>query len=137
MAEDGVRRPEGSIQSYKESVHHQYVSTMVNLRTLLNNSKEMYQDYWEGRKYNVSRDSKYANKSYVILPTKNNTRINTLAEKLKFQDIKIYKNNKPILVKNILKQTGDIEENFTIPPGSMIIPNRQAEAPLILSLIHI
>ena len=136
MAEDGVRRPEGSIQSYKESVHHQYVSTMVNLRTLLNNSKEMYQDYWEGRKYNVSRDSKYANKSYVILPTKNNTRINTLAEKLKFQDIKIYKNNKPILVKNILKQTGDIEENFTIPPGSMIIPNRQAEAPLIAAIME-
>ena len=136
MAEDGVRRPEGTIQSYKESVHHQYVSTMVNLRTLLNNSKEMYQDYWEGRKYNVSRDSKYANKSYVILPTKNNTRINTLAEKLKFQDIKIYKNNKPILVKNILKQTGDIEENFTIPPGSMIIPNRQAEAPLIAAIME-
>ena len=35
MAEDGVRRPEGTIQSYKESVHHQFVSTMVNLKTLL------------------------------------------------------------------------------------------------------
>ena len=28
MAEDGVRRPEGTIQSYKESVHHQFVSTL-------------------------------------------------------------------------------------------------------------
>ena len=26
MAEDGVRRPEGTIQSYKESVHHQFIS---------------------------------------------------------------------------------------------------------------
>ena len=41
-----------------------------------------------------------------------------------------------ILVKNILKQTGDIEENFTIPPGSMIIPNRQAEAPLISAIME-
>ncbi len=136
MAEDGVRRPEGTIQSYKESVHHQYVSTMVNLKTLLKNSKSMYQDFWEGRRYNVSRDSNYANRTFVILPTKNNTRINTLAEKLKFQDIRLYKNDKPILVKNILKQTGDVEENFTIPPGSMIIPNRQAEAPLISAIME-
>ena len=50
MAEDGVRRPEGTIQSYKESVHHQYISTMVNLKTLQKNSKLMYQDFWEGRK---------------------------------------------------------------------------------------
>tara|TARA_B100000579_G_scaffold325372_1_gene275162 strand:- start:922 stop:3762 length:2841 start_codon:yes stop_codon:yes gene_type:complete len=136
MAEDGVRRPEGTIQSYKESVHHQYVSTMINLKTLLNNSKSMYQDFWEGRRYNVSRDSEYANRTFVILPTKNNTRINTLAEKLKFQDIQLYKNDKPILVKNVLKQTGDIDENFTIPPGSMIIPNRQAEAPLISAIME-
>ena len=136
MAEDGVRRPEGTIQSYKESVHHQYVSTMINLKTLLNNSKSMYQDFWEGRRYNVSRDSEYANRTFVILPTKNNTRINTLAEKLKFQDIQLFKNDKPILVKNVLKQTGDIDENFTIPPGSMIIPNRQAEAPLISAIME-
>ena len=136
MAEDGVRRPEGTIQSYKESVHHQYVSTMVNLKTLLNNSKSMYQDFWEGRRYNISRDSKYANRTFVILPTKNKTRVNTLAEKLKFQDIEIYENLKPILVNNVLKQTGDIEENFTIPPGSLIIPNRQAEAPLISAIME-
>ena len=50
MAEDGVRRPEGTIQSYKESVHHQFISTMVNLNTLKENSKAMYKDYWDGRK---------------------------------------------------------------------------------------
>ena len=33
MAEDGVRRPEGTIQSYKESVHHQFVSSLINLNT--------------------------------------------------------------------------------------------------------
>mgnify|MGYP006235721727 FL=1 len=122
MAEDGVRRPEGTIQSYKESVHHQYISTMVNLKTLQKNSKLMYQDFWEGRKYNVSRESIYANRSFVILPTDNIGRLNTLIEKLQLQDINLYKNDKPILVKNVLKQSGEILENYTIP---------------ILSLIHI
>ncbi len=108
MAEDGVRRPEGTIQSYKESVHHQFVSTMINLDTLKNNSKSMYEDYWDGRKYNVSGNSKYSNRSYVVLATDNNGRINALAEKLKAQDIEIYKNDKPIIVSNALKQNGII-----------------------------
>ena len=46
MAEDGVRRPEGTIQSYKESVHHQYVSTLANLETLAKHTKAMYEDFW-------------------------------------------------------------------------------------------
>ena len=136
MAEDGVKRPEGTIQSYKESVHHQYVSTMVNLRTLKENSKAMYRDFWEGRKYNVSKDSKYANQTFVILPTENVGRLKTLIEKLQFQGIKLYKNNKPILVKNVLKQSGDIDDNFSIPVGSLIIPNRQAEAPIIAAMLE-
>ena len=96
---------------------------MVNLRTLKENSKAMYRDFWEGRKYNVSKDSKYANQTFVILPTKNVGRLKTLIEKLQFQGIELYKNNKPILVKNVLKQSGDIDDNFSIPVGSLIIPN--------------
>ena len=136
MAEDGVRRPEGTIQSYKESVHHQYVSTLINLKTLRENSKAMYKDYWDGRKLNISNDSKYANRSYVILPTKNNGRLNVLANKLKAQEIEIYKNNKPISVSNVLKQNGVIEDDYIIPTGSMIIPNKQPEAPLISAILE-
>ena len=136
MAEDGVRRPEGTIQSYKESVHHQFVSTMINLDTLKNNSKSMYEDYWDGRKYNVSSNSKYSNRSYVVLATDNHGRINALAEKLKAQDIEIYKNNKPINVSNVLKQNGVIVNEYTIPIGSMIIPNNQPEAPLVSAILE-
>ena len=136
MAEDGVRRPEGTIQSYKESVHHQFVSTMINLDTLKNNSKSMYEDYWDGRKYNVSSNSKYSNRSYVVLANDNNGRINALAEKLKAQDIEIFKNNKPINVSNALKQNGVTVNEYTIPTGSMIIPNNQPEAPLVSAILE-
>ncbi len=136
MAEDGVRRPEGTIQSYKESVHHQFVSSLTNLNTLLNNSKAMYSDYWEGRKLNISKESKWANQTFVILPTKNSSRINTLASKLNSQNIEVYINKQNINVKNVLKQTGDIVEEFVIPTGSMIIPNRQSEAPLISAILE-
>ena len=136
MSEDGVRRPEGTIQSYKESVHHQFVSTIANLKTLQKHSKAMYQDFWEGRKYNVSKNSEYANQSFVILPTNNNGRLNTLAKKLTAQDIEVYISTSPIQTKSALKQTGDSIENFTIPSGSMIIPNLQPEAPLIAAILE-
>ena len=136
MSEDGVRRPEGTIQSYKESVHHQFVSTISNLRTLNMYSKEMYVDFWEGRKYNVSRDSKFANQSFVIMPTKNKGRLNSIAKKLKAQGIEIFTNQKTINVKSALKQTGDLLENVVVPVGSMIIPNRQPEAPLISAILE-
>ena len=136
MAEDGVKRPEGTIQSYKESVHHQFVSTLANLETLLDNSKSIYQDYWDGRKYNISKDSIYADTSFVVLPTNNKGRLNTLATKLKAQDIEIYQNDQPINSNNVLRQNGDIDEDFVIPVGSMIIPNRQPEAPLISAILE-
>jgi len=136
MAEDGVKRPEGTIQSYKESVHHQFVSSLTNLKTLQNNSNEMYQDYWDGRKLNISSESKWANQSFVILPTKNKKRINTLANKLKSQNIEIYTNNRPIKVKKILKQSDDIKDEFIIHINSMIIPNRQPEAPLVSAILE-
>ncbi|MDA9340444.1 M14 family metallopeptidase [Gammaproteobacteria bacterium] len=136
MAEDGVRRPEGTIQSYKESVHHQFISSIANLKTLQVNSKEMYQDYWNGRKYNVSKNSIYANQTFVILPTKNHGRLNALAKKLRAQDIELFTNNNSISVKTALNQSGKSLEDFMIPEGSLIIPNNQPEAPLISAILE-
>lgn len=136
MAEDGVRRPEGTVQTYKESVHHMYISTMANLKTLQLNSKEMYKDYWDGRKYNVSSQSEYANKYYVILPTDNLGRLNAFISKLEAQEIEIYTNTNPIKVSNIINQIGDTEEEYIIPEGSLIVPNRQPDAPLIAAILE-
>jgi hypothetical protein len=72
----------------------------------------------------------------VVLPTNNKGRLNTLATKLKAQDIEIYQNDKPINSSNVLRQNGDIEKDFVIPTGSMIIPNRQPEAPLISAILE-
>ena len=99
-------------------------------------SKDMYEDYWEGRKLNVSKESKWANQTFVILPSDNHTRINTLVKKLKSQNIEIYTNTKPLKASNVLKQSGDIVDDYEIPLGSVIIPNMQPEAPLISAILE-
>jgi len=96
----------------------------------------MYKDYWDGRKYNVSSQSEYANKYYVILPTDNLGRLNTFISKLEAQEIEIYTNTNPIKVSNIINQIGDTEEEYIIPEGSLIVPNRQPDAPLIAAILE-
>jgi hypothetical protein len=39
-------------------VHHQFISSLVNLKTLQKNSDAMYKDFWDGRKLNISNTSK-------------------------------------------------------------------------------
>ena len=136
MSEDGVRRPEGTIQSYKEAVHHQYISTLANLKTLQRNSSQMYLDYWDRRKLNVSKNGKYANQTFVILPTDNHGRLNAMVAKLEAQDIELYRNTNLLTVKSALKQSGELVEDFVIPKESLIIPNRQPEAPLISAILE-
>ena len=47
----------------------------------------------------------------------------------------IYRNTKLLTVQSALKQTGELVEDFIIPKGSLIIPNRQPEAPLIAAIL--
>lgn len=136
MAEDGVRRPEGTVQTYLESVHHQFVSTVANLQTLSKHSKAMYQDYWQARKNNVAAKGPYANRSYVILANNNVGRTQALLEKLLAQDIEVFATEKDIKVKTAENQLGQSLKDAVIPKGSYVIPNRQPEAPLIAAIME-
>ena len=136
MAEDGVRRPEGTVQTYMESVHHQFVSTMANLKSLATHSQAMYRDYWDGRKYNVSSKSEFGNRSYVFLANENHGRMNALVERLEAQGIELYTNDKPITVATATTQLGEQAKNVEIPAGSLIVPNRQPDAPLVAAILE-
>lgn len=135
MAEDGVRRPEGTVQTYKESVHHQYISTLANLDTLLKHSDEMYADYWEARKQNVASKGPYANRTFVVKATENHSRLATLAEKLLAQDIEVYVADKKFEAKKATNHLG-LVANVSIPKGSLVIPNRQPEARLLAAIME-
>lgn len=135
MAEDGVRRPEGTIQTYKESVHHQFVSTIANLASLQKYSKDMYRDYWADRKSILEKDSQYANKTYVVLANNNDTRMATLVDKLLAQDIEVFVADKSFKAKKATNHLGKTKAT-TIPKGSLIIPNRQPEARLLSAIME-
>jgi hypothetical protein len=136
MAEDGVRRPEGTVQTYMESVHHQFVSTMANLKTLGIHSQAMYADYWQGRKQNVAKKGPYADRSFVILANKNIGRTDDFVARLLAQDIEVFVAKKTLKVKNAVNQLGQTLTTTDIPVGSLVIPNRQPEARLLAAIME-
>jgi len=136
MAEDGVKRPEGTIQTYKESVHHQYVSTLANLKSLQKHSKEMYQDYWQDRKQLVSSKSPYADKTYIVLANNNHTRTHLLAEKLLAQDIEVKVVNKAFTVDDATNHLGIEKDDVELGEGSLVIVSRQPEARLLAAIME-
>jgi len=135
-AEDGVRMPNSSIRSYKESVDHQFVSSLANLKTLQKNSADIYRDFVKNRLAHIASTGPYANKTFVILPTQNTDRLNKFIELLQLQDIEYFVNSRQQQVPKARNHLGQVLDNVVIPEGSLVIPNRQYEAPLIAAILE-
>ena len=62
--------------------------------------------------------------------------MNALVERLEAQGIELYTNDKPITVAAATTQLGEEAKNIEIPAGSLIIPNRQPDAPLVAAILE-
>ncbi|TRX53087.1 M14 family zinc carboxypeptidase [Thalassomonas sp. M1454] len=135
-AEDGVRLENGQIRSYKKSVHHQFYSSMTNLETLSNHKEKIFSDFVNNRKAHVAKSGIYANKSFIILPTKNKSRLNKFLDLLDLQGIEYYAIERNTKVHNAKNQLGQKLSLTELPAGSIVIPNRQYDAPLIAAILE-
>ena len=135
-AEDGVKTQNGHVRTYKESVDHQFVSSIANLKSLQKHKKEIYRDFVNNRLSMVDKKSDYANRSYVILPTKNTSRLHKFLDLLTLQNIEYFATTKTQSVKSASNHLGQQLSNVTIPKGAIVIQNRQYEAPLITAILE-
>ena len=134
-AEDGVRLKNGNVRSYKESVDHQYISSLANLKTLQQHSKAMYRDFVSNRLAHIDPDGKYGERSFVILPTDNTARLHKLLDILDLQGIDYYATTEELKVRKAKNHLGQVRD-ATIPKGAIVIPNRQYDAPLLATIME-
>jgi len=135
-AEDGIRLENGLVRSYVQSVHHQLLSSLVNLDTLAAHSKEIYRDFVKDRQLLLSNDSPYANKSYVVLPTANRKRLEHFVSLLQAQNIEVQQTSAAINVRTVTDQLGQKFSEKTLPKGSLVIRSRQPEARLLNAILE-
>ncbi len=136
MAEDGVRQGNDRILSYAESVDHQFVSTIANLKTLARHSKAMYKDFVADRRLVSGSDSPYADKTYAFVPTSNNKRMREFLNLLKVQGFELKQLSKSTRLSKVTNAMGE-SRTVTFPAGTVLLQNRQPEARLIGAMLEL
>jgi len=135
VAEDGVRQANGRILSYRESVHHQLISTLTNLKTLAKYSKDIYKDFVIDRRKSISSNSTYANISYALPPSKNTQRRLGFIKLMELQGFELFTTTKELQYSNATNQMGT-SVAVKLPKNSLIIRNRQPEARLVAAILE-
>ena len=129
-----VKRPDGTILTFRESVHHQFISSLANLTTAANNKKELLREYYEIKKEAVTGKNRREIKSYLIDPKENLSRVNKLIERLLLQNIELYKADEEFRLSS--KNYYDNEFGIhSFKKGTYIIPLNQPNGLLVNAIM--
>jgi hypothetical protein len=132
---DAVRREEGTLETYRESVHKQLVSTMANLSTLAANRQAVLRDFLAEKRTCVSADAPQSQKTYALLPTANRARWTRFLDLLEIQGFEVYQAEKPFKGSGIDRLGLEVKKR-EFPVGTLLIPGRQPEAKLLAALME-
>lgn len=135
IAEDGVRRPEGRILSYRESVFHHVVGSMANLATVQANAKPLLENFYSIRKAACAADGPYAQRTFAVLPTANRGRLEKFAALAQLQGFEIFQVEAAFTAAAATDQLGRQLKDRTIPAGTLLIPNRQPLGHLVAATL--
>jgi len=82
-----VKQKDASVLTYREAVHHHFVSSISNLTTAANNRKELLEDFYNEKRKNIETSTEV--KAYLFVPGSNPTRLNKLIERFLWQNIEV------------------------------------------------
>lgn len=133
IADDGVQQATRLV-SYRQSVHHQMLSTFANLETLRDRHEAMLADYAADRARLVSSDGPFSDRSFVVPPSPNEGRINELLELLAIQEIETHRLTDSIRVSRATDRLGREARDLSLPAGSLVIRNRQPAGRLVAAM---
>jgi hypothetical protein len=122
-----MKRPDGSVMAYRETVHHQFIGSMANLLAVAEGRKELLSDYHAEKQANLRSKPR----SYVFAAGPNRTRLDRLVEKLQSQRIEVERTTKETTLARARAWDGRDARDVRIPVGSAIVRTNQPLKPLI------
>jgi hypothetical protein len=135
VAEDGVRRPEGRILSYRESVFHHVIGSMANLFTLQAHAKGLLENFYRVRQTAVDPTGPYANRVFAVLPTANRSRLQAFVSLMQLQGFELFRTVTDFTAPLAVDQLGRELKGKTLPAGTLLIPNRQPLGHLVSAML--
>ena len=122
-----VKRPDGTIMTYRETVHHQFIGSMANLLAVAEGRKELLTDYYEAKRASVRSKPN----TYVLVSGANRTRLERLVENLERQHIEVERTTKATTLSRAMGWDGVEARDVKVPAGSAVVRTNQPLKPLI------
>jgi hypothetical protein len=119
-----VRRPEGTVMTFRETVHHQFIGSISNLLTIARGRRELLSDYYGVKLQNVRGDGDKG-AAFLFPPGPNTDRIEQLAGKLVDQNIEVETATSSFKVGRLRSSMGENVRNKRFPRGTLIVRTRQ------------
>lgn len=136
IAEDGVRRPEGRILSYAESVQHHVLGSMANLRTAQANAKQLLRYQRDVRREGLDPEGPYGRRTFAVLPTANRSRLRAFLELAQIHGFEVYEASGAFTAGQATNQLGETLSRTNLPAGTILIPNRQPLGHLLAAALE-
>lgn len=136
IAEDGVRRPEGRILSYRESVFHHVIGSMANLKTVQAHGKQLLENFYTIRQRACAPDGPYAKRTFAVLPTANRARLDKFIRLSQLHGFEMFQAGSEFTVASATDQLGRAGKDRKIPAGTLLIPNRQPLGHLVAAALE-
>src|SRR5688572_7697609 len=127
-----VKRPDGTLMTYRETVHHQFIGSMANLTAVAEGRKELLADYHEEKQANVRAKPN----TYVFVAGANRTRLERLVETLQNQRIDVERTTKATTLSRARSWDGTDARNVNVPAGSAIVRTNQPLRQLIDAILE-
>ncbi len=136
IADEAVRRPEGTLMTYREAVHHQATSAWANLTTLAAHRAELARDYLASRRRAVAADGPFARRSFAVLPNGNATRLARFAALMQLLGFDLQVTKQEQAVSRAIDASGATRGDVSLPAGTLLLRGRQPEARLLAAVME-
>lgn len=127
-----VKRPDGSVLTFRGAVHRQLTSSFANLATTARHKRELILSWWDQRREAVRSAGHGPLKAFVLAPRGKGERVDRLAWTLENQGIEVYRADAPIEVRELHDPWGETHGKKTLPAGTRLVRLDQPLAPLAL-----
>ena len=124
ISTDAVRHANEALEAYRESVHHQLVSTMANLAFLAKNRKEILADFLAEKRLAVGPDATFPARTWAILPTANAARLRRFLDLLDVQKIEVLAAEKGFRASGKDRLGREVKDR-EYPAGTLLVSTRQ------------
>lgn len=130
------RRASGEVLTYRESVHHQIVSSMANLKTLQVHRKPILEDYLQGQRRNVSAKTPGNDRLFILVPGSYPGREYEFLKILREQGIEIQHARSAFQATKAWNTLNHEYEDREFPKGTWVVDPRQPQSRLVKSYLN-